>query len=84
MINSNLERFSFTEWIPCQNIAITITITITHARYLEFRSLRSSELSCTKNAGKPWIRLPMFQNHYFAKVFYPSFLLYGILYVLLV
>ena len=27
-----------------------------HTRYLEFCSLRSLELSYTKNAGKPWIR----------------------------
>ena len=33
-----------------------------HARYLEFRSLLSSELSCTKNAGKPWIRQSFFRQ----------------------
>ena len=33
-----------------------------HTQYLEFRSLRSSELSCTKNTGKPWIHQSFFAN----------------------
>ena len=33
-----------------------------HDRYLEFRSLWSSELLCTKNAGKLWIRLSFLAN----------------------
>ena len=33
-----------------------------HTRYLEFRSLRSSELSCTKDTGKSWIHQRFFAN----------------------
>ena len=52
------------------------------SRYIEFRSFRISELSCTHYNGQaldsPKFFPPMFQNHNFAKIFYhQSFVLYN-------
>ena len=43
-----------------------------HDIRMEFRSLRSSELSCSKNTGKPWICQKNF-HQYFKNTILPSF-----------